>query len=60
MGSTALAASDYWGYLVESDKRPSPVFEQLLLGIANYIVGTFPRRHTRVIPVDNLPDRIDT
>jgi hypothetical protein len=33
-----MAASDYWGYLVKPDKSPSPVFEQLLLGIANYIV----------------------
>ncbi|KAL8680297.1 MAG: hypothetical protein Q9186_003479 [Xanthomendoza sp. 1 TL-2023] len=30
---------DYWGYLVKSDKNPSPIFEQLLLGIANYING---------------------
>ncbi|MCJ1271004.1 hypothetical protein MMC22_010903 [Lobaria immixta] len=38
MGSTAaVAASDYWGYLVRPDKSPSPVFEQLLMGIANYI-----------------------
>ncbi|KAL8820262.1 MAG: hypothetical protein Q9223_001494 [Gallowayella weberi] len=28
---------EYWGYLVNSDKNPSPIFEQLLLGIANYI-----------------------
>ena len=34
-----MAASDYWGYLVRPDKSPSPVFEQLLLGIANYIVS---------------------
>lgn len=33
-----MAASEYWGYLVKPDKSPSPVFEQLLLGIANYIV----------------------
>ncbi|MCJ1467156.1 hypothetical protein MMC07_005778, partial [Pseudocyphellaria aurata] len=38
MGSTPpIAASEYWGYLVRSDKSPSPLFEQLLLGIANYI-----------------------
>lgn len=39
MSSTEMAtASEYWGYLVKADKSPSPVFEQLLLGIANYIV----------------------
>ncbi|MCJ1424684.1 hypothetical protein MMC29_002572, partial [Sticta canariensis] len=38
MGSNAaVAASEYWGYFVRPDKSPSPVFEQLLLGIANYI-----------------------
>lgn len=29
----------YWGYLIKHDKSPSPVCEQLLLGIANYIVS---------------------
>lgn len=29
---------EYWGYLIKEDKSPAPVFEQLLLGIANYIV----------------------
>ncbi|KAL9041558.1 MAG: hypothetical protein Q9180_001200 [Flavoplaca navasiana] len=28
---------EYWGYLVKADKNPSPVFEQLLVSIANYI-----------------------
>ena len=34
-----MAPIEYWGYLVKPDKSPSPVFEQLLLGIANYIVS---------------------
>ena len=38
MSSGAIAADEYWGYLIKEDKSPSPVFEQLLLGIANYIV----------------------
>ena len=39
MSNTEMAtATEYWGYLVKPDKSPSPVFEQLLLGIANYIV----------------------
>lgn len=42
-----MAPSEYWGYLVKPDKTPSPVFEQLLLGIANYIVrGNFPIQFT--------------
>ena len=39
MASTAVAAHEYWGYLIKPDKFPTPVFEQLLLGIANYIVS---------------------
>ena len=39
MGSTAVTAQEYWGYLIKPDKNPTPVFEQLLLGVANYIVG---------------------
>jgi len=38
MSSTAVAANEYWGYLIKPDKSPTPVFEQLLYGIANYIV----------------------
>jgi hypothetical protein len=38
MASSAVAAQEYWGYLIRPDKSPSPVFEQLLLGLANYIV----------------------
>lgn len=33
----AVAAQEYWGYLIKADKSPTPVFEQLLLGVANYI-----------------------
>lgn len=39
MASTILAAQ-YWGYLIKPDKSPTLVFEQLLLGVANYIVLT--------------------
>jgi hypothetical protein len=38
MGSSAVAAQEYWGYLINPDKSPTPVFEQLLLGVASYIV----------------------
>jgi len=38
MSNGAIATEEYWGYLIKDDKSPSPVFEQLLLGIANYIV----------------------
>ncbi|KAI4264410.1 MAG: hypothetical protein L6R42_000468 [Xanthoria sp. 1 TBL-2021] len=31
------SAPKYWGYLVEVDKNPSVIFEQLLVSIANYI-----------------------
>jgi len=41
MASSAVAAHEYWGYLIRPDKSPSPVFEQLLLGVANYIVRYF-------------------
>ncbi|KAK4692343.1 hypothetical protein P7C71_g4841, partial [Lecanoromycetidae sp. Uapishka_2] len=37
MASSAVAAQEYWGYLIMPDKSPSPVLEQLLLGVANYI-----------------------
>ena len=35
------------GYLLQSDKSPTPFFEQLLLGIANYIVS--PYTHTMIL-----------
>ena len=37
-----MATEEYWGYLIKKDKSPAPVFEQLLLGIANYIVHVSP------------------
>ena len=40
--STAVAAYQYWGYLIRPDKSPTPVLEQLLLGVANYIVSPSP------------------
>ena len=39
MAGTAVAAQEYWGYLIKADKSPTPIFEQLLLGVANYIVS---------------------
>ena len=39
MAGTAVAAQQYWGYLIKADKSPTPIFEQLLLGVANYIVS---------------------
>ncbi|KAL8948500.1 MAG: hypothetical protein Q9222_005319 [Ikaeria aurantiellina] len=37
MGSSSTVSPEYWGYLIRPDKSPSALFEQLLLGIANYI-----------------------
>ncbi|KAL8962544.1 MAG: hypothetical protein Q9193_001066 [Seirophora villosa] len=54
MGS-ASAPPEYWGYLIESDKSPSLIFEQLLLGIANYIVRVQSRAiHVAPWNVDSL------
>ncbi|KAL9001042.1 MAG: hypothetical protein Q9169_000526 [Polycauliona sp. 2 TL-2023] len=33
----ATVPPEYWGYLVNADKNPSVIFEQLLVSIANYI-----------------------
>lgn len=41
MAATAVAAQEYWGYLIRADKSPTPKFEQLLLGVANYIVSPY-------------------
>lgn len=38
MASQYEVAARYWGYLINADKTPTPVLEQLLLGLANYIV----------------------
>lgn len=40
IASTARIAQEYWGYLMQTDRSPTPVFEQLILGVANYIVST--------------------
>jgi hypothetical protein len=45
MASSAASAQEYWGYLIMPDKAPAPLLEQLLLGIANYIVS---RHHARM------------
>ncbi|KAL9100730.1 MAG: hypothetical protein Q9163_003937, partial [Psora crenata] len=37
MSTHTEIAARYWGYLIQPDKQPTPVFEQLLLGVANYI-----------------------
>ncbi|KAL9124587.1 MAG: hypothetical protein Q9217_006092 [Psora testacea] len=37
MSSHSEIAAQYWGYLIQRDKQPTPVFQQLLLGVANYI-----------------------
>ena len=39
MGSRSPVLRDYWGYLIEPDNTPAPKLEQLLLGLANYIVS---------------------
>ena len=38
MGGAFIAAQEYWGKLIRLDNTPTPLLEQLLLGIANYIV----------------------
>ena len=41
-----MPTEEYWGYLIKEDKSPAPIFEQLLLGIANYIVCfLLPMKH---------------
>lgn len=45
MGSCPPAIQNYWGYLVEPDKTASPRLEDLLLGIAHYIVGLSVHTH---------------
>lgn len=57
MGSTAVAASQYWGYLIKPDKSPSLLLERLLLGIANYIVSTICRSSTRLTSADPSPQQ---
>ncbi|SLM39293.1 hypothetical protein LPUS_01148 [Lasallia pustulata] len=37
MENPTITAEEYWGYLIKADKTPTPLCEQLLLGIANYI-----------------------
>lgn len=53
MGSTAIAASEYWGYLIKPDKSPSPLLEKLLLGIANYVVSSICRSNGRQTSADS-------
>jgi hypothetical protein len=38
-GKHKTEEDDYWGYLIEADRSPTPLFQQLLIGIAHYIVG---------------------
>lgn len=41
MGGKSKNEEDgYWGYLIQPDKSPSPLLQELLLGIAHYIVST--------------------
>lgn len=54
MGSTAVAASQYWGYLIKPDKSPTLLLEKLLLGIANYIVSTICRSTARSTSADQF------
>ena len=44
MASQYTRAQEFWGYLIERDKTPTPLLEQLLLGLANYIVSTLVQR----------------
>ena len=40
MANQYTRAQEFWGYLINRDKTPTPLLEQLLLGLANYIVGS--------------------
>ena len=46
---TTVAAAEYWGYLIKPDKNPSPLFEQLLLGVAHYIVSSIKSIHAMAL-----------
>lgn len=59
MGSTAVAASQYWGYLIKPDKSPTMLLEKLLLGIANYIVSTICRSTGRSTSADQFAPKGD-
>ena len=39
MPRSPSAAEDQWGYLIKPDKTATPLLEELLLGIAHYIVS---------------------
>ncbi|KAL1964555.1 hypothetical protein VTN77DRAFT_6852 [Rasamsonia byssochlamydoides] len=47
---------NYWGRLVNADKSPSPLFEQLCLGIAQLVAGFEPSSGT----TDLTPDKLAT
>lgn len=59
MGSTAVAASEYWGYLIKPDNSPSPLLENLLLGIANYIVSSICRSNAKLTSADSFVPKDD-
>ena len=40
MPHSPAAAHDQWGYLIKPDKTAAPLLEELLLGIAHYIVSS--------------------
>ena len=49
MTTTTGATAGYWGELIKRDKTPSKLLQELLLGIANYIVS-FPYYPKYVFP----------
>ena len=51
MAGSAVAPQEYWGYLIKADNTPTPIFEQLLLGVANYIVSACSQSPTAPIAV---------
>lgn len=56
-----MPTEEYWGYLIKEDKSPAPIFEQLLLGIANYIVCfPLPMKFALLVrKLTRLHDRMD-
>ncbi|KAG8533734.1 uncharacterized protein KY384_001475 [Bacidia gigantensis] len=61
MASHHEVAARYWGHLIQQDKKPSPVLQQLLLGLAKYILTCLQKKHVAPWDVDCLtPPKLAT
>ncbi|KAI9872270.1 MAG: hypothetical protein M1830_001844 [Pleopsidium flavum] len=54
MTTTKEAGAQYWGRLIEPDKSAALLFQQLLLGIANYITKDVAPWHLQCLTPDKL------